>query len=151
MTQDVQEYVNACPTCTRNKCSTRAATRLLNPLPIPRCPWSHVSLDFVIGLPDSGGHSVDLTVVDRFSKMVHFIPLPKLPSAKETAEAFLRNVVHLHGFPVDMVSNRGPQLNSRFWEASCSLVGSSVSLSSGYHPQSNGQAERLNQELEKGL
>lgn len=79
----------------------RPATGLLNPLPIPQRPWSYVSVDFVTGLPDSEGHSVVLTVVDRFSKMVHFIRLPKLPSAKETAEAFLRNKVFLHGFTVD--------------------------------------------------
>uniref|UniRef100_A0A673AXB6 Integrase catalytic domain-containing protein n=1 Tax=Sphaeramia orbicularis TaxID=375764 RepID=A0A673AXB6_9TELE len=83
--------------------------------------------------------------------MAHFVPLPKLPSAKETAEAILYNVCRLHGFPRDIVSDRGPQFVARFWRAFCSLIGASVSLSSGYHPQSNGQTERLNQVLEAGL
>ena len=110
-----------------------------------------MSLDFVTGLPPSEGNTVVLTVVDRFSKMGHFIPLPKLPSAKETAEVVLHHVFRLHGFPRDVVSDRGPQFISKFWKAFCSLIGATVSLTSGYHPQSNGQTERLNQELEKGL
>lgn len=83
--------------------------------------------------------------------MVHFIPIPKLPSAKETAEICLRNVVRLHGLPIDIVSDRRPRLVSRFWRAFYTLMGATGSLSSGYHPQSNRQTERLNQELEKGL
>lgn len=59
--------------------------------------------------------------------------------------------MQLHGFPLDMVSVQGPQFVSNFWNTFCNLVGATVSLSSGYHPQSNGQSERLNQELEKGL
>lgn len=73
-----------------------------------------------------------LTVIDWFSKMVHFISLPKLPSAKETAEAFLRNKVYLHGFPIHAVSDQGPKFIFRF-----------------FHLQSNGKTERLNYELEK--
>jgi len=83
--------------------------------------------------------------------MVHFVALPKLPSARETAEAVLNHVVKFHGFPKSIVSDRGPQFVSRFWTAFCSLIGAQVNLSSGYHPQSNGQTERLNQELETGL
>uniref|UniRef100_A0AAQ4Q5S3 Integrase catalytic domain-containing protein n=1 Tax=Gasterosteus aculeatus aculeatus TaxID=481459 RepID=A0AAQ4Q5S3_GASAC len=83
--------------------------------------------------------------------MVHFIPLPKLPSAKGTAEAVLYHVFRLHGFPTDVVSDRGPQFVSMFWREFCHLLGATVSLSSGYHPESNGQMERLNQELETGL
>ncbi|XP_060924550.1 uncharacterized protein LOC132998821 [Limanda limanda] len=121
------------------------------PLPVPHRPWSDIALDFVTGLPPSKGNTTILTVVDRFSKMVHFIPLPKLPSAKETAEAVLEHVFRIHGFPKDVVSDRGPQFVSQFWKAFCSLLGATVSLSSGYHPQSNGQAERMNQDLETGL
>lgn len=80
--------------------------------------------------------------------MAHFIPLPKLPSAKETAEAMLSNVFHIHGFPKDIVSDHGPQFILQFWKAFCGLLGATVSLSSGYHPESNGQTERVNQELE---
>ncbi|KAI3365323.1 hypothetical protein L3Q82_010413, partial [Scortum barcoo] len=122
-----------------------------SPCLCPRRPWSHVSLDFVTGLPPSHGHTAILTVVDRFSKMAHFVPLPKLPSAKETTELMLTHVFRLHGLPVDVVSDRGPQFTSIFWREFCVLVGASASLLSGFHSQSNGQTERMNQELETAL
>ena len=83
--------------------------------------------------------------------MAHFVPLPKLPSAKETAEQVLLHVFRLHGFPTDVVSDRGSQFTSIFWREFCTLVGATVSLSSGFHPQSNGQSERMNQEMETAL
>lgn len=98
MAQDVTKYVSACPTCARNKRSNKVAAGILNPLLTPGHPWSHVSLDFVTGLPTLEGYTVTLTVVDQFSKLVHFIPGPNLPTAK----VFLQQVVCLHDFPVDV-------------------------------------------------
>ncbi|KAL0149627.1 hypothetical protein M9458_055154 [Cirrhinus mrigala] len=86
-------------------------------------------------------------VVDRFSKGCRLIPLPKLPTAMETAEALCEAVFRYYGLPEDIVSDRGPQFTSRLWRSFFKLLGVDISLSSGYHPQSNGQAERLNQEL----
>lgn len=114
-------------------------------------PWSHISMDFVMGLPLSQGNKVILVVVDRFSKACHLIPLPKLPSAPQNAEIVLQHIFRLHGFPQDVVLDRGPQFASRFWKAFCQLIGASASLSSGFHPQSNGQTERTNQEIETTL
>ena len=124
---------------------------LLQPLPVPQRPWSHIFMDFVTGLPSSRGKTKVLTVADRFSKMANFIPLTKLPSAKATAEVMMNRVFRIHGFPSDIVSDRGPQFISAFWKEFCRLIGATVSMSSGYHPQSNGQSERLNQELETTL
>ncbi len=95
--------------------------------------------------------TVVLTVVDRFSKETHFIPLPKLPSARETATYVLDHAFRSHGLPVDVVSDRGPQFVSKFWTEFCRQLGATTSLSSGYHPQTNGQAERFNQDLERVL
>lgn len=81
---DVQEFVNACSVCAHNKSSHRPPTRDLLPLPIPHRPWSHIAVDFVSGLPPSEGNFVILTIVDHFSKCVHWVPLPNLPSALET-------------------------------------------------------------------
>lgn len=92
MIRDIAEYVEACPTCAQNKSSNKAAAGLLNPLPTPHHPWSHISLDFVTEIPNSDGNTVILTIVDHFSKMVHFVPMPKLPTAKETAEVVLHHV-----------------------------------------------------------
>ncbi|XP_075894338.1 uncharacterized protein LOC142896522 [Nelusetta ayraudi] len=146
--QDTREFVNACPVCSQHKTSHQAPAGLLRPLPVPHRPWYHISLDFVSGLPLSLGHTTILTVVDRFSKMAHFVPLTKLPSAKETAELVLQHVFRLHGLPVDVVSDRGPQFTSVFWREFCTLIGASASLSSGFHPQSNGQTEKKNQQME---
>uniref|UniRef100_A0A3B3HVP5 Gypsy retrotransposon integrase-like protein 1 n=1 Tax=Oryzias latipes TaxID=8090 RepID=A0A3B3HVP5_ORYLA len=149
--RDVKEYIAACTTCARSKTSNRPPSGLLQPLPVPSRPWSHIAVDFVTGLPPSQGHSVILTVIDRFSKAAQFIPLPQLPSASETADVLVNNVFRHHGIPCDIVSDRGPQFTSQVWKAFCSALGATVSLTSGHHPQANGQAERANQELEAAL
>ena len=131
---DVREFVAACEVCTRRKTSHWPPAGLLRPLPIPGRPWSHIALDFVTGLPTSQGNTTILTMVDRFSKKVHFAALPKHPSAAETADLLVSHVVRLHGIPRDIVSDRGPQFTSRVWQAFCCGIGASVSLSSGYRP-----------------
>ncbi|KAL0199059.1 hypothetical protein M9458_007599, partial [Cirrhinus mrigala] len=151
LARDTRDFVLACSVCARAKTSNRPPEGLLQPLSVPSRPWSHIALDFVSGLPPSQGNTVVLTVVDRFSKAAHFIPLPKLPSAKETAATVVDHVFRIHGLPMDVVSDRGPQFISRFWRDFCRLLGASVSLSSGFHPQSNGQTERANQDLERVL
>ncbi len=151
MGTDVRRMVAACSTCTRNKEPRDLPQGKLHPLPIPRRPWSHISMDFVSGLPNSQGNTVILVVVDRFSKACHLIPASKIPTAGQTAELLMQHVFRIHGFPQDMVSDRGSQFTSRFWKAFGRLIGSTISLSSGFHPQSNGQTERVNQEIEKTL
>ena len=105
-----------------------------------------IALDFVTGLPTSQGKNTIMTMVDRFSKMVHFAALPA-----ETADLLVSHVVRLHGIPQDIVSDRGPQFTSKVWQAFCRGIGATVSLSLGYHPQTNEQAERANQALEATL
>uniref|UniRef100_A0AAX7VPW8 Gypsy retrotransposon integrase-like protein 1 n=1 Tax=Astatotilapia calliptera TaxID=8154 RepID=A0AAX7VPW8_ASTCA len=148
---DVQNYVAACLVCARNKTSNSPASGLLRPLPTPKRPWSHIALDFVTGLPPSSSNTSILTIIDRFSKAAHFIALPKLPSALETAQLLTQHVFRLHGIPQDIVSDRRPQFTSRVWKEFCAELGAQVSLSSGFHPQTNGQTERANQELEAML
>ncbi len=149
MARDIRLFVLSCSVCAISKTSNRPPAGLLQPLSVPSRPWSHISLDFVTGLPPSQGNTVVLTVVDRFSKATHFISLPKIPSARETAVAVIDHVFRIHGLPMDVVSDRGPQFISKFWKEFCRLLGATVSLSSGYHPQSNGQTERANQDLER--
>uniref|UniRef100_A0A3B3WPB4 Gypsy retrotransposon integrase-like protein 1 n=1 Tax=Poecilia mexicana TaxID=48701 RepID=A0A3B3WPB4_9TELE len=151
LNKDVIEYVSACSTCARNKTSHRPPSGLLQPLSIPSRPWSHISLDFVTGLPTSKQKSVILTIIDRFSKACHLVALTKLPSAAETAKLLFRHVFRLHGIPTEIVSDRGPQFTSQVWRDFCSALGARPCLSSGFHPQTNGQCERLNQELENTL
>lgn len=95
--------------------------------------------------------TVILTIVNCFSKAVHFIALPKLPTALETSSILVDQVFLLHGIATDILSDRGPQFTSQDWRALAKALGASVSLSSGYHPQSNDQAERANQDQESAL
>ncbi len=129
--------------CPRSKASHRPPAGLLHPLPIPSPSWSHIAVDFITALPPSHGNSIILNVDDHFSKSVHFVSLPKLPSALETTETIVSQVFRIHGLPVDIVSYRG----SKVWQAFCRSVGATSSLSSGYHPQSNRQTERAKQDL----
>ena len=113
--------------------------------------WSHLAIDFVTDLPGSQGFTTILTVVNRFSRGVRFIPFQNLPTAFQTAEALFNHVFRLLGIPEDIVSDRGPQFTSKVWAAFFQHIGVSISLTSGYHPQANGQCERMNQELGKFL
>ena len=151
MEKEVRTFVMACPVCTQSKTPRQLPQGLLRPLPIPRRPWTHVSTDFITGLPKSQGNTAICVVIDRFSKAGRFIPLPKLPSAFETASLIFTHVFRVFGLPQDIVSDRGPQFTSQVWRAFCRLLGATASLSSGFHPQSNGQTERLNQDLETTL
>lgn len=108
MGHDVGKFVAACSVCSCGKSSYRPPAGLLQPLLVPGRPWSHIAVDFVTNLPLSEGNTAILTVMDRFSKMVHFGPLPKLPSAMETAEHLVVHVFRLHGLPTNIVSDRGP-------------------------------------------
>ncbi|KAL0155832.1 hypothetical protein M9458_050095, partial [Cirrhinus mrigala] len=148
---DTITFIRNCSICNMAKTPRQLPAGLLQPLPIPRRPWSHIAVDFVTDLPSSNGHTTILTVIDRFSKGCRLIPLPKLPTAMETAEALCNTVFRYYGLPEEIVSDRGPQFTSRLWRSFFNLLGVNISLTSGYHPQSNGQAERLNQELTRFL
>lgn len=103
-------------------------------------------MGFITGLPPSNSFSMILTIVDRVSKMVHLVP-----EQKELSDITICEIFHLHSIPVDMVSDGGPQFISQFWKEFCNLLGISVSLSSGSHPQIPGQLERTNQDIETKL
>ncbi|XP_067230540.1 rhomboid-related protein 3 isoform X1 [Chanodichthys erythropterus] len=151
MASDVRRYVQGCRECAISKSPRHLPTGKLNPLPVPERPWSHLGVDFVTDLPESDGHTCILVVVDRFSKACRLIPLEGLPTAMATAELMFNHVFRHYGIPEDIVSDRGPQFVSRVWKAFFSLLGVTVSLSSGYHPQSNGQTERKIQEIGRFL
>ncbi|KAI2645887.1 Transposon Tf2-9 polyprotein [Labeo rohita] len=140
-------FVNNCSTCESSKPSTHLPAGLLQPLPLPQRPWSHIAIDFITDLPNSQGNTVIFTIVDRFSKACRLIPISKLPSAFEAAELLCNQVFRFYGLPEDIVSDRRPQFTSRLWSSFFKLFNVNISLTSGYHPQSNGQTERLNQEI----
>uniref|UniRef100_A0A8C6MDH0 Gypsy retrotransposon integrase-like protein 1 n=1 Tax=Nothobranchius furzeri TaxID=105023 RepID=A0A8C6MDH0_NOTFU len=144
---DVREYVSACHVCARQKGTNQLPAGLLSPLPVPSRPWSHIAIDFVCGLPPSHGFNTILTIVDRFSKACHLVPLKALPTSTVTAQLLIKHVFRLHGIPTEILSDRGPQFVSRVWREFATALGARVALTSGFHPQTNGQCERMNQEL----
>ena len=117
---------------------------LLLPLPVPQGVWTDVALDFVEALPRVRGKTVILTVVDRFSKYAHFIPLAHPYSAESVAQAFFADIVRLHGVPQSLVSDRDPVFTSTFWRELMRLVGTKLQMTTAFHPQSDGQSEAAN-------
>ncbi len=151
MARDVARYVRGCSVCAITTTPHRLTESKLVPLPIPRQPWSHIGIDFATDLPPSNGFTTIFVIVDRFSKACKLIPLRGLPTALEAAEALFQHVFQNFGLPEDIVLDRGPQFISRVWRGFFCLLGVSVSLSSGYHPQTNGQTEHKIQEIGRYL
>ncbi|KAI2646333.1 Transposon Tf2-9 polyprotein [Labeo rohita] len=151
LTKDTTSFVKSCQVCAQSKTPKELPSGLLQPLPIPQRPWSHLSIDFVTDLPPSQEFTTILVIIDHFSKSCHLIPLKGLPTAMETALALFNHVFHVYGLPEDIVSDRGTQFTSQVWKAFCKQLDINVSLTSGCHPQSNGQVERLNQEIGRYL
>jgi RNase H-like domain found in reverse transcriptase/Reverse transcriptase (RNA-dependent DNA polymerase)/Integrase zinc binding domain/Chromo (CHRromatin Organisation MOdifier) domain len=147
----INNYINTCDTCARNKVSRQSPHGKLHPLPIPPAPWKSVSMDYIVELPLSKGFNAIYVCVDRLTKMSHFIPTNSTVTAQETANLYLSNVCKLHGLPDDIVSDRGTQFTSNFSRHLLKLCKIQGNLSTAYHPQSDGQTERINSVLEQYL
>lgn len=148
MTKEIKQEILECNTCQRCKGEHVAYPGLLQPLPKPQYAWSHIPMDFVEGLPTSGGRNVILVVVDRFTKYGHFLVLAHPFSAVQVARLFLDNIYKLHGMPQSIVTDRDKIFTSEFWRELFQHMGATLQLSSSYYLQTDGQMERLNQCLE---
>ncbi|KAK3005988.1 hypothetical protein RJ639_016555 [Escallonia herrerae] len=124
---------------------------LLQPLPVPKRPWESVSLDFITGLPKVEDLGIILVVVDRFNKYASFITTPKYCLPQDTAQLFFKYVVKYWGMPQDIVSDRDSCFTGNFGTELFKLFGSQLSMSSNYHPESDGQTELFNSMLEEYL
>lgn len=151
MKADVIEEIRSCVVCQRSKSEHVQYPGLLQPLAVPTQPWKDISIDFVEQLPLSEGMDTVLVVVDIFSKYGHFIALKHPFSAKEVAYIFLDNIFRLQGMPSSIVSDRDRIFTSVFWSTLFGELGVNLHFSIAYHPQSDGQTERLNQCLESYL
>ncbi|KAL2230686.1 UNVERIFIED_CONTAM: Transposon Ty3-G Gag-Pol polyprotein [Sesamum indicum] len=151
MKDDVQNWVKECEVCQRSKHENCPYPGLLQPLPIPDQAWSCISMDFVEGLPNSEGKDSIMVIVDRLTKYSHFIALIHPYTAASIAKVFFDNIYKLHALPVSIVSDRDKVFTSKFWRELFTLSGVSLDMSTAYHPQSDGQTERVNQCLENYL
>ena len=118
----------------------------LQPLPIPVWKWEDISMDFVVGLPCTTKEYDSIwVIVDRLTKSAHFLPVDTRYSAKKYAKLYFDRVVTLHGVPLTLVSDRGLVFVSCFWEQLQKCLGTRRLRSLAYHPQTDGQTERVNQ------
>jgi hypothetical protein len=147
----VTSFVKACLTCQQAKPDRTKLPGLLQPLQVPSGAWQLASLDFVEGLPLSGSVNCILVVVDSFTKYGHFVPLKHPFTAAVVAKAFMNQIYRLHGMPSAIISDRDRIFTSSFWKELFKLAGVELHMSSSYHPQSDGQTERLNQSMETFL
>lgn len=150
MTKDIRQFVTGCATC-------QATKPITTPVKIPimpinkeeHDPWEVISEDHITDLPESHGYNCIYVVVDHGStKTVKFIPSKKTDTAEDTAHQYFDNVYRHYGWPRKRISDRGTLFNSSWLKEMCRLTGTEQAMSTAYHPQTDGETERVNQELE---
>jgi len=144
----VKQYVEGYDSYQRNKNCTEQPVGKLMPNSIPEKPWMYISADFITKLPIVQGYNSILVVVDRLTKMVHFIPTTEKTLAEGLARLFRDNVWKLHGLPESIISDKGPQFMAGLMRELNRMLEIESKLSTASHPQTDGQTERVNQELE---
>jgi ribosomal protein L21E len=151
MKEAVRKYVQQCVVCQQAKGEHIKLPGLLSPLPIPTEAWGTISMDFVKGLPKSGGYDCILVIIDKLTKYGHFIPLRHPYTALTIAQKYIDTVYKLHGLPSMVISDRDPIFTSKLWQELFRLTDTKMNMSSAHHPQTDGQTEKLNQCLESYL
>ncbi|TYK11938.1 ty3-gypsy retrotransposon protein [Cucumis melo var. makuwa] len=132
--------------CTRVKTPRQKPAGLLQPLSVPEWKWENVSMDFITGLPRTlRGFTVIWVVLDRLTKSAHFVPGKSTYTASKWAQLFMSKIVRLHGVPVSIISDRDARFTSKFWKGLQTAMGTRLDFSTAFHPQTDGQTERLNQ------
>jgi hypothetical protein len=152
MKRDVAEYIALCDVCNRVKAEHQKPAGLLQPLPIPEWKWDNVGMDFITGLPRTkSGYDSIWVVVDRLTKVAHFIPVKTTYTSARLAKIYMNRIVCLHGVPKSIVSDRGTQFTSHFWRQLHESLGTRLEFNTTFHPQTDGQTKRANQILEDML
>jgi hypothetical protein len=152
MKRDVASHVALCDTCHRVKAEHQRPAGLLQPLKVPEWKWEEIGMDFIVGLPRTqDGYDSIWVIMDRLTKVAHFIPVKTTYTGAKLAELYMSRIVCLHGVPKKIVSDRGTQFTSRFWGKLHESLDTKLNFSSAYHPQTDGQTERTNQILEDML
>jgi transposase InsO family protein len=151
MKKYVNQYVNGCNSCQRVKPSLLKPFGTLEPLPIPAGPWTDISYDMITNLPTSRGFDCILTVIDRLTKMAHFLPCNKKMTAEQLADLMLQQVWKLHGTPKTIVLDQGSVFVSQIMRELNKQLGIWLQPSTAYHPRTNGQSKIANKVVEQYL
>ena len=146
----IKKYVEGCDSCARKKYQSHPQSKT-QPLQVPHNPWERVGVDLITQLPEAHGWDAIIVFTDLFSKMVHILPCSSDINSEGIADLYYREIFQLHGLPLGFISDRGPQFASRLTRNLLHHLGIQSNLTTAYHPQSNGQTERANQEIEKYL
>jgi hypothetical protein len=152
MKREIAKYVSECDTCQRVKVDHLRPTGNLQPLSISTWKWEDICMDFIVGLPrTSRGYNSIWVIVDRLTKSSHFIPVATTYRVGQYPELYISHIVHYHGIPKTIISDRGSIFVARFWEQLHECLGTHLIRSSAYHPQTDGQTERVNHIIEDML
>src|SRR6266516_3232293 len=152
MKREIAQYIASCDFCRRVKAEHQRPAGTLQPISIPEWKWDHVEMDFVTGFPKSqNGNDAILVIIDRLSKFAHFLAVKETITASQLATLYMSRIVSLHGIPLVISSDRGSLYTSRFWASFQESMGTHLSFSTAFHPQSQGQGEHVNQVLEDML
>lgn len=150
--RSVHAYVTACGSCQLNKPTNMAPGGLLQPLPVPDDKWEHVTLDLITDLPPTtDGYDSVLTIVDRLTKLVRFVPTRKDAGAPEIARLFRVHWYRHYGLPKVLLTDRDRRFTGNFWRSFFESLGTTLKLTTAFHPQTDGQSERANRTLEEYL
>ena len=148
ITTFVKKYVTGCNMCQRIKNHPQQPFGPLVPNKVPNGPWGIISTDLITQLTESNDYNTIYVIVDRLTKRAHFIPINNRFSSKDMAQLLYDKVYPLHGLPLQIISDRGVQYSAELFQKWCKILGIESTMSTAYHPQTDGQMERVNQALE---
>ena len=151
MSRYIGQYVSTCDLCLRTKTQCCLPVGELHLLPVLEEHWEVISVDFIMELPESGGYDAIMAVIDSIGKWSHFVETVTTITATGAANLYLCNIWKLHGLPHKVISDRGLQFVTLFMKELYQLLGIEAASSTAYHPQTDGQTEWVNQELEQYL
>ena len=151
MQRFVDQYVQNCHTCTRTKAPRHAKYGVLRPLPVPQHRWKDITMDFVVGLPLVNGYDSVCVSVDRLTKERHLTACHSTITSEGLADLFIHNIFRLHGLPDSVTSDWGPQFIRAAWKQVCKKLGIKAQLSTAFHPETDGQTEKINGVMEQYL
>ena len=136
MKKDIAEYVAVCDVCLRVKALHQKPAGLLQPLSTPEWKWDKLGMDFIIGLPRTrSGYDSIWVVVHRLTKVAHFIPVKTTYTSAKLAKICMTRIVCLHGVPRTIVSDRGTQFTSKFWNQLHETLGTRLEFNRPFHPR----------------
>ena len=152
MKRHVGDFIRRCLTCQQVKAEHQRPAGLLQPLEIAEWKWEHITMDFVTHLPRTlRKHDAVWVIVDRLTKSTHFLAVRMTFTLEELCRWYIREIVWLHGVPVSIVLDRDPQFMAQFWKSFQKAMGTQLSMSTAFHPQTDDQSERAIQILEDML